>query len=311
MKTLVIVEHNNDSIKPTTYSTVTAASKISEEVYALILGYNLTKAVGELKKCNYLKKIYFIDKEDLSKPIAENFCEEIIKFLEDKDFTHVFTPSSTFGKNLSPKIATELDVQQVSDIINIIDGHTFERPIYAGNAIAKVKSNDPIKVITVRSTCFEPCKLDSQVDVENISSELSKNELVDFVNYDESKSDRPELTSAKIIISGGRGLQNGENFKLLEGIADKLGAAMGASRAAVDAGFVPNDWQVGQTGKIVAPDLYIAVGISGAIQHIAGIKDSKYIVCINKDEEAPIFKFSDFGLVADLFDALPTLEKKL
>ena len=311
MKTLVIVEHNNDSIKQTTYSTVTAASKISEEAFALILGYNLTTAVDELKKCNYLKKIYFIDKEDLSKPIAENFCEEIIKFLEDKDFTHVFTPSSTFGKNLSPKIATELDVQQVSDIINIIDGHTFERPIYAGNAIAKVKSNDPIKVITVRSTCFEPCKLDSQVDVENISSELSKNELVDFVNYDESKSDRPELTSAKIIISGGRGLQNGENFKLLEGIADKLGAAMGASRAAVDAGFVPNDWQVGQTGKIVAPDLYIAVGISGAIQHIAGIKDSKYIVCINKDEEAPIFKFSDFGLVADLFDALPTLEKKL
>jgi electron transfer flavoprotein alpha subunit len=166
-------------------------------------------------------------------------------------------------------------------------------------------------VVTVRSTCFEPCKLDSNVDVENISSELPTNELVNFVNYDESKSDRPELTSAKIIISGGRGLQNGDNFKLLEGIADKLGAAMGASRAAVDAGFVPNDWQVGQTGKIVAPDLYIAVGISGAIQHIAGIKDSKFIVCINKDEEAPIFKFSDFGLVADLFEALPVLEKKL
>ena len=311
MKTLVIVEHNNDSIKQTTFSTITAASQISEEVYALILGNNLSKAVDELKKCNHLKKIYLVDKDSLSKPIAENFCEEIIEFLKDKDFTHVFTPSSTFGKNLSPKIATELDVQQISDIINIIDGHTFERPIYAGNAIAKVKSNDPIKVVTVRSTCFEPCKHDSQVDVENISSGSSKNDLVNFVNYDESKSDRPELTSAKIIISGGRGLQNGENFKLLEGIADKLGAAMGASRAAVDAGFVPNDWQVGQTGKIVAPDLYIAVGISGAIQHIAGIKDSKFIVCINKDEEAPIFKFSDFGVVADLFEALPTLEKKL
>jgi len=311
MKTLVIVEHNNDSIKQTTYSTITAASKISEEVYALILGNSLSAAVDELKKCNNLKKIYLVEKDGLSKPIAENFCEEIIEFLKDKDFTHVFTPSSTFGKNLSPKIATELDVQQVSDIINIIDGNTFERPIYAGNAIAKVKSNDPIKVVTVRSTCFEPCKLDSHVDVENISSKSSKNDLVNFVNYDESKSDRPELTSAKIIISGGRGLQNGENFKLLEGIADKLGAAMGASRAAVDAGFVPNDWQVGQTGKIVAPDLYIAVGISGAIQHIAGIKDSKFIVCINKDEEAPIFKFSDFGLVADLFEALPTLEKKL
>ena len=311
MKTLVIVEHNNDSIKQTTYSTITAASKISEEVYALILGNSLSAAVDELKKCNNLKKIYLVEKDCLSKPIAENFCEEIIEFLKDKDFTHVFTPSSTFGKNLSPKIATELDVQQISDIINIIDGNTFERPIYAGNAIAKVKSNDPIKVVTVRSTCFEPCKLDSHVDVENISSKSSKNDLVNFVNYDESKSDRPELTSAKIIISGGRGLQNGENFKLLEGIADKLGAAMGASRAAVDAGFVPNDWQVGQTGKIVAPDLYIAVGISGAIQHIAGIKDSKFIVCINKDEEAPIFKFSDFGLVADLFEALPTLEKKL
>lgn len=311
MKTLVIVEHNNDSIKQTTYSTITAASKISEEVYALILGNSLSAAVDELKKCNNLKKIYLVEKDGLSKPIAENFCEEIIEFLKDKDFTHVFTPSSTFGKNLSPKIATELDVQQISDIINIIDGNTFERPIYAGNAIAKVKSNDPIKVVTVRSTCFEPCKLDSHVDVENISSKSSKNDLVNFVNYDESKSDRPELTSAKIIISGGRGLQNGENFKLLEGIADKLGAAMGASRAAVDAGFVPNDWQVGQTGKIVAPDLYIAVGISGAIQHIAGIKDSKFIVCINKDEEAPIFKFSDFGLVADLFEALPTLEKKL
>tara|TARA_B100000035_G_scaffold120626_1_gene102462 strand:- start:5331 stop:6266 length:936 start_codon:yes stop_codon:yes gene_type:complete len=311
MKTLVIVEHNNDSIKQTTYSTITAASKISEEVYALILGDSLSAAVDELKKCNNLKKIYLVEKDGLSKPIAENFCEEIIEFLKDKDFTHVFTPSSTFGKNLSPKIATELDVQQISDIINIIDGNTFERPIYAGNAIAKVKSNDPIKVVTVRSTCFEPCKLDSHVDVENISSKSSKNDLVNFVNYDESKSDRPELTSAKIIISGGRGLQNGENFKLLEGIADKLGAAMGASRAAVDAGFVPNDWQVGQTGKIVAPDLYIAVGISGAIQHIAGIKDSKFIVCINKDEEAPIFKFSDFGLVADLFEALPTLEKKL
>jgi len=311
MKTLVIVEHNNDSIKQTTYSTVTAASKISDDVHALILGHNLNTAVDELKKCNHLKKIYVVDREGLSSPIAENFCDEIINFLEGKDFTHVFTPSSTFGKNLSPKIATELDVQQVSDIINIIDTQTFERPIYAGNAIAKVKSNDSIKVVTVRSTCFEPCKLESQVGIENISSKSPINQFVGFVNYDESKSDRPELTSAKIIISGGRGLQNGENFKLLEGIADKLGAAMGASRAAVDAGFVPNDWQVGQTGKIVAPDLYIAVGISGAIQHIAGIKDSKFIVCINKDEEAPIFKFSDFGLVADLFEALPMLEKKL
>ena len=204
-----------------------------------------------------------------------------------------------------------MDVQQISDVTKIINDNTFERPIYAGNAIAKVKSNDSIKIITVRSTCFEPCGLDSDAEVENLNIDVDENNSVQFVSYDQSKSDRPELTSAKIIISGGRGMQNGDNFKLLEGIADKLGAAMGASRAAVDAGFVPNDWQVGQTGKIVAPDLYIAVGISGAIQHIAGIKDSKYIACINKDEEAPIFNFSDYGLVGDLFELLPKLEEKL
>ena len=311
MKSLIIVEHNNNSIKQSTYSTITASSKISNESDALIIGHGLSKAIDDLKKSDFLKKIYVIDKEVFAKPIAENFTSQILDFLKDRNYTHILTPSTTFGKNLSPKVATELDVQQISDIISIVDDSTFERPIYAGNAIAKVKSNDPIKVITVRSTCFEPCALKSNVEVEDISSNNQENEVVNFISYDESKSDRPELTSAKIIISGGRGLQNGENFKLLEGIADKLGAAMGASRAAVDAGFVPNDWQVGQTGKIVAPDLYIAVGISGAIQHIAGIKDSKFIVCINKDEEAPIFKFSDYGLVADLFDALPAFEKKL
>jgi electron transfer flavoprotein alpha subunit len=311
MKSLIIVEHGNNSIKQSTFSTITAASKISDDCDALLLGNKIDKAIENLKKSSFLKKIYAIDNEKFEKPIAENLSEQIISFLKDKNYTHILTPSTTFGKNLSPKIATELDVQQISDIISVINDNTFERPIYAGNAIAKVKSNDSVKVITVRSTCFEPCKLNSNVDVENLSVDAKPTELVNFVDYDESKSDRPELTSAKIIISGGRGLQNGENFKLLEGIADKLGAAMGASRAAVDAGFVPNDWQVGQTGKIVAPDLYIAVGISGAIQHIAGIKDSKFIVCINKDEEAPIFKFSDFGLVADLFDALPNLEKKL
>ena len=233
------------------------------------------------------------------------------KFTEGKNFTHILSPSSTFGKNLSPKLSALLDVQQISDITNIIDQDTYERPIYAGNAIARVKSNDEIKVITVRPTCFEPCNQNSAVVFEEFSLDTAKNDNVNFVSYDKSKSDRPELTSAKIVISGGRGMQNGDNFKLLEGIADKLGAAMGASRAAVDAGFVPNDWQVGQTGKIVAPDLYIAVGISGAIQHIAGIKDSKFIACINKDEEAPIFNFSDYGLVGDLFEVLPKLEEKL
>ena len=312
MKALVIVEHNNKSIKTSTFSTVTAASQICDSVDALIVGNQLQEAVDEIKKANDLRKVYVIDKDGLHNPIAENLSTHILEFLKTKDeYTHVLTPSSTFGKNLSPKIATKLDVQQISDIIKVCDSDTFERPIYAGNAIAKVKSNEKIKILTVRPTCFEPCGLTSNVEVENVNLESVDLSSVSFVAYDESKSDRPELTSAKVIISGGRGMQNGDNFKLLEGIADKLGAAMGASRAAVDAGFVPNDWQVGQTGKIVAPDLYVAVGISGAIQHIAGIKDSKFIASINKDEEAPIFKFSDYGLVADLFEILPELEKKL
>jgi electron transfer flavoprotein alpha subunit len=312
MKVLVIVEHNNKTIKPSTFSTITAGSQICDDVNALIIGHKLQGAVDELKKADNLKKILLIDKEGLDNPIAENLSSHIIEFLKDNDqYTHILTPSSTFGKNLSPKIATKLDVQQISDIIKIFDPDTFERPIYAGNAIAKVKSTEKMKVLTVRPTCFELCGLSSEVEVENLNLKNVDLSSVSFVAYDESKSDRPELTSAKVIISGGRGMQNGDNFKLLEGIADKLGAAMGASRAAVDAGFVPNDWQVGQTGKIVAPDLYVAVGISGAIQHIAGIKDSKVIASINKDEEAPIFKFSDYGLVADLFQILPELEKKL
>ena len=311
MKTLIIVEHNNDSVKPSTFSTITAASKISDKIDALIIGYNNDSAIDELKKSDHLNKIFNINKKGLENPIAENFSNHILDFLKNNDYSHILTPSSTFGKNLSPKIATELDVQQISDIISIIDSDTFERPIYAGNAIAKVKSLDKIKVLTVRPTCFEPCGLSSNVEVETVMLDNTEISSVSYVGLDESKSDRPELTSAKVIISGGRGMQNGDNFKLLEGIADKLGAAMGASRAAVDAGFVPNDWQVGQTGKIVAPDLYVAVGISGAIQHIAGIKDSKFIASINKDEEAPIFNFSDYGLVADLFEILPELEKKL
>ena len=273
MKVLVIVEHNNKTIKPSTFSTITAGSQICDDVNALIIGHKLQGAVDELKKADNLKKILLNDKEGLDNPIAENLSSHIIEFLKDNDqYTHILTPSSTFGKNLSPKIATKLDVQQISDIIKIFDPDTFERPIYAGNAIAKVKSTEKMKVLTVRPTCFELCGLSSEVEVENLNLKNIDLSSVSFVAYDESKSDRPELTSAKVIISGGRGMQNGDNFKLLEGIADKLGAAMGASRAAVDAGFVPNDWQVGQTGKIVAPDLYVAVGISGAIQHIAGIK---------------------------------------
>ncbi len=312
MKVLVIAEHNNKSIKTSTFSTITAASQISDQVDVLIVGHKLDEAVGELKKSDYAKKILVIDKDGLDNPIAENLSSHILEFLKNNnDYTHILTPSSTFGKNLSPKIATKLDVQQISDIIKVFDADTFERPIYAGNAIAKVKSNEKIKVLTVRPTCFEPCGLTSELEVENVNLASLDMSSVSFVAYDESKSDRPELTSAKVIISGGRGMQNGENFKLLEGIADKLGAAMGASRAAVDAGFVPNDWQVGQTGKIVAPSLYIAIGISGAIQHLAGMKDSKVIIGINKDEEAPIFSVSDYGLADDLFKVVPEMESKI
>ena len=311
MKVLVIIEHDNETVKQSSFSTISAAKEISDSIEAIVLGQGIDSVINELKKSDHLKKIYKIDNELFQNPLAENLSKAIHKFTEGSDYTHILSPSSTFGKNMSPKLSALMDVQQISDITKIISDDTFERPIYAGNAIAKVKSNDPIKIITVRPTCFEPCALNSSVDVESLETNLDKNNLISFVSYDKSKSDRPELTSAKIVISGGRGMQNGENFRLLEGIADKLGAAMGASRAAVDAGFVPNDWQVGQTGKIVAPDLYIAVGISGATQHIAGIKDSKFIACINKDEEAPIVNFSDYGLVGDLFELLPKLEDKL
>ena len=311
MKSLVIIEHDGKNIKQTSLSTITAAGKICKEVEVIALGSNISEVVDKLKKTDIISKVNYSDDDFLKFQIAENLSEVITSFLKEKDFSHILLPSTTFGKNLGPKIATTLDVQQISDIIEIFDHETFARPIYAGNAISKVKSKDSLKVITVRPTCFEPCAQNSNVSEEKfeISSNQTKN--VEFVDYNQSESDRPELTSAKIVISGGRGMQNGENFKLLEGIADKLGAAMGASRAAVDAGFVPNDWQVGQTGKIVAPDLYIAVGISGAIQHIAGIKDSKFIACINKDEEAPIFNFSDYGVVGDLFEVLPKLENEL
>ena len=311
MKSLVIIEHNNFELKVLSLNTIKAAQLISEKVDALVIGYNHDKVVKEVSKADGLNKVFFVDDEFFKCNIAENMCKFIEPFLKENDYTHILAPSSTFGKNLMPKIAAKMDVQQISDITNVIEPNVFERPIYAGNAIAKVKSNDSLKVITVRATCFEAVKLNSNVEANEINMELNRDSAVQFVGHEFSKSDRPELTAAKIIISGGRGMQNGDNFKLLEGIADKLGAAMGASRAAVDAGFVPNDWQVGQTGKIVAPDLYIAVGISGAIQHMAGIKDSKVIASINKDEEAPIFKFSDYGLVADLFEALPKLEQKL
>ena len=311
MKILIVAEHDNKDLKPSTLSCITAAKQIDTNIELLILGFNCDAVIQNASKISGLKKIKFINNEDFKYQIAEDLTQPIMNIVKDANYTHVMSPSGTFGKNLLPRISALLDVQQISDITKVIDHETFERPIYAGNAMLKVKSTDKIKVVTVRGTCFEQASLDGNVDVEEIKFTTNNSEKVKFLKHELSESDRPELTSAKIVISGGRGMQNGDNFKLLEGIADKLGAAVGASRAAVDAGFVPNDWQVGQTGKIVAPDLYIAVGISGAIQHIAGIKDSKFIVAINKDEEAPIFNFSDYGLVGDLFEVLPKLEEKL
>ncbi len=311
MNTLVIAEHNGYQLKNSTLSAITAASKISDEVHLAIFCDGKEELIVSAKKVSKVKKIIFFKHSKYKNQIAEDISVQINDYLSKNSFTHIMAPSTTFGKNLLPRVAAFLDVQQISDIIKIHDHETFDRPIYAGNAISRVRSKDKIKVITVRGTCFEQCSLDGNCKEEMIDISGSLNENVRFVKHELSESERPELTAAKVVISGGRGMQNGDNFKLLEGIADKLGAAIGASRAAVDAGFVPNDWQVGQTGKIVAPDLYIAVGISGAIQHLAGIKDSKFIVAINKDEEAPIFNFSDYGLVGDLFQVLPELEKKL
>ena len=311
MKILIISEHDNTNLKSSTLSCVTAANKISSDVEILILGNDCDSVVKSAQRVSGIKQVNYFSDQLFAHQVAEDLTETIINFANKYEFTHIMSPSGTFGKNLLPRISALLDVQQISDVTKIIDHETFERPIYAGNAILTLKSSDKIKVITVRGTCFEPADLDGNIESIKHEVESSSKNKVEFLKHELSDSDRPELTSAKVVISGGRGMQNGDNFKLLEGIADKLGAAVGASRAAVDAGFVPNDWQVGQTGKIVAPDLYIAVGISGAIQHIAGIKDSKFIVAINKDEEAPIFNFSDYGLVGDLFDVLPKLEEKL
>ena len=311
MKILIISEHDNTNLKSSTLSCVTAANKITSEVEILILGNNCDSVVKSAEKVSGVKQVNYFSDQLFAHQVAEDLTETVINFAKKYEFTHIMSPSGTFGKNLLPRISALLDVQQISDVTKIIDHETFERPIYAGNAILTLKSSDKIKVITVRGTCFEPADFNGNVKSIKHEVEYSSENKVEFIKHELSDSDRPELTSAKVVISGGRGMQNGDNFKLLEGIADKLGAAVGASRAAVDAGFVPNDWQVGQTGKIVAPDLYIAVGISGAIQHIAGIKDSKFIVAINKDEEAPIFNFSDYGLVGDLFEVLPKLEEKL
>ena len=309
MSILVIAEHDNNDLKEATFNTVTAAMEIGEEVDLLVAGLNCSQVATEAALIQGLNKILLADSA-----LYENFLAENIGLLVSdigKEYSHILAPATSNGKNFMPRVAALLDVAQISDISAIVNSDTFERPIYAGNCIATVQCLDPIKVVTVRTTGFDAClKEGGSVEVENITLEHDAS-VSKFIKEEIVKSDRPELTAADVVISGGRGMQNGENFNLLNGIADKLGAAIGASRAAVDSGFVPNDMQVGQTGKIVAPDLYIAVGISGAIQHLAGMKDSKVIVAINKDEEAPIFEVADYGLVADLFDALPELEAKL
>ena len=309
MSILVIAEHDNNSLKGATLNTVTAATSLSGDVAILVAGSNIDSVVSECQTLDNVSKILKCDSETYINAIAEDLSSLVLANCDG--FTHILAPATTFGKNLMPRISAKLDSQQISDIISVESDDTFKRPIYAGSCIATVKSNDSVKVITVRSTAFDAItKNNSGVDVQEINDEGSSN-ISKFVGEELAQSDRPELTAANIVISGGRGMQSGDNFHLLDSIADKLGAAVGASRAAVDAGFVPNDYQVGQTGKIVAPDLYIAVGISGAIQHLAGMKDSKVIVAINKDEDAPIFQVADYGLVADLFNALPELESAL
>ena len=309
MSVLVLIEHDNQNIKASSLNTITAAKKIDKSVHAIVLGENCSKVAEQESKCEGIEEVFIADNSIFKNHVAENISPIILE-LSDK-YSHILAPSSTFGKNIMPRVAALLDVAQISDIISIEGNDTFVRPIYAGNANLKLQSTDSKKIITVRTTNFEATKINGgNAKVTKIEKKEDPG-LSKFVKNELNKSDRPELTSASIIISGGRGMESGKNFSLLEEIADKLKAAVGASRAAVDAGFVPNDYQVGQTGKVVAPDLYIAVGISGAIQHLAGMKDSKIIVAINKDEEAPIFQVADYGIVGDLFKILPELSKEL
>jgi len=310
MTNLVIAEHDNVSIKTGTLNTIAAAQKIGGDVHVLVAGHNAQTAADAAAKIAGVAKVLLADAPQLEAGLAENVEATVLNIA--KEYSHILVPASAYGKNIAPRIAAKLDVAQISDITAVSSADTFERPIYAGNAIATVQSADPIKVITVRATGFDPVAAEGgSAAVEKIEAAADRG-LSQFVSREVTKLDRPELTSASIIVSGGRGLASGENYtKVLEPLADKLNAALGASRAAVDAGFVPNDYQVGQTGKIVAPQLYVAVGISGAIQHLAGMKDSKVIVAINKDPEAPIFSVADYGLVGDLFEAIPTLTSEL
>jgi electron transfer flavoprotein alpha subunit len=309
MSILVVAEHDNASIKGATLNTVAAAQKIGGDITVLVAGQGVGAAADAASKIAGVSKVLVADNAAYAHQLAENMGLLIAEL--GKGYQYILSAATANGKNYMPRAAALLDVSQISEIVEVVSGDTFKRPIYAGNVIATVQSTDPIKVLTVRTTGFDPVAASGgSAAIESVAFAQDAG-LSSFVKEELAKSDRPELTAAKIIVSGGRGMQNGDNFKLLYALADKLGAAVGASRAAVDAGFVPNDMQVGQTGKIVAPDLYIAVGISGAIQHLAGMKDSKTIVAINKDGDAPIFQVADYGLVADLFQAVPELEKAL
>ena len=308
MSILVIAEHDNSSLKADTLKAVSAGSAIGGDIHVLVAGSGCQAAAEQAAKISGVSKVLVADNAAYEHQLAENVGLLVAEL--GKDYSHIISAATTTGKNFMPRAAALLDVAQISDIIKVVSEDTFERPIYAGNAVATVKSSDAIKVLTVRVAAFDAAGEDGSAAIESIDHATDAG-ISAFVGEELTESERPELGAARVIISGGRGMQNGENFKLLDGIADKLGAAIGASRAAVDAGFVPNDMQVGQTGKIVAPELYIAVGISGAIQHLAGMKDSKVIVAVNKDPEAPIFQIADYGLAADLFEVLPELEAAL
>ena len=308
MTALVIAEHDNASLKGSTLNTVTAAAQCGGDVHVLVAGHHCGAAAEAASKIAGVSKVIVADAAPFADGLAENVAEQVLALASS--YSHILAPATAYGKNIAPRVAAKLDVAQISEITKVDSPDTFERPIYAGNAIATVQSTDNVKVITVRGTGFDAAATGGSAAIENVApvGEFGKSA---FVSRELAKSDRPELTAAKIVVSGGRGMGSGAAFKILEPLADKLGAAMGASRAAVDAGFVPNDWQVGQTGKIVAPQLYIAVGISGAIQHLAGMKDSKTIVAINKDPEAPIFSVADYGIVGDLFEIVPQLVAEL
>lgn len=311
MAILVIAEHSNAALNGATLNTVAAAKAIGGDIHVLIAGQSCGGASEAAAKAEGVSKVLVADNAAYAYQLPENVAPLVVELVKGNGYTHVLSPAGSNGKNFMPRIAALLDVDQISEIISVESPDTFKRPIYAGNAIATVQSSAPVKVITVRATGFDPVAAEGgSAAIEAVSS-IQDAGISRFVNEELATTGRPDLGAAKVVVSGGRGLQNGDNFKILYSLADKLGAAVGASRAAVDAGFVPNDMQVGQTGKIVAPQLYIAVGISGAIQHLAGMKDSKVIVAINKDEEAPIFQVADYGLVGDLFELIPELEKSI